>query len=249
MKDPSSEPQVPPRNPNGNQRQGRLPERTQEAAERAGHAAIEKVEAVRDRTRDGINQGKQQVADRIRRLGSALRSASDSLREDDKVVARYADYVSETMDKAAGYVGSADITRTVQDVERFARRQPALFFGGAFLLGLAAGRFLKSSQRRNADGGPEYEADYSDRDSSERITATDWPAPARRRTVPAPETEGAFNVGTSSVATGAPPGVGAEPVRSRATEPSSTAGQPRNQPIAVSGPPSSNEPRSSGGST
>jgi hypothetical protein len=248
MKDPSSEPQVSPRNPNGNQRPGRLPERTQEAAERAGHAAIEKVEAVRDRTRDGINQGKQQVADRIRRLGSALRSASDSLREDDRIVARYADYASETIEKAAGYVSSADVARTVQDVERFARRQPALFFGGAFLLGLAAGRFLKSSQRRNGDGGPEDQAHYSDRDSSERITATDWPAPPRR-TVPAPETESAFDISTSSVATGAPPGVGAEPVRSRATEPSSTAGQPRNQPVAVSVPPSSKEPGSRGGST
>jgi hypothetical protein len=249
MKDPSSEPQVPPRNPNGNQRQGRLPERTQEAAERAGHAAIEKVEAVRDRTRDGINQGKQQVADRIRRLGSALRSASDTLREEDNVVARYADYASETIEKAAGYVSSADVTRTVQDIERFARRQPALFFGGAFLLGLAAGRFLKSSQRRNGDGGPEYQAHYSDRDSSERITATNWPAPPRR-TVPAPETGGAFGgISTSSVATGAPPGVGAEPVRSRATAPSSTAGQPRNQPTTVSAPPFSKEPGPRGGST
>jgi hypothetical protein len=250
MKELSSDPQVSPRNPNGNQRPGRLPERTQEAAERAGHAAIEKVENVRDRTRDGINQGKQQVADRIRRLSSALRSASETLREDDKVVARYADYASEAIEKAAGYVSSAEVARTVQDVERFARRQPALFFGGAFLLGLAAGRFLKSSRHRNADGGPEYQAaDYSDRDSSERITATNWPAPPRRRTVPASGTEGVFDTRTRSVATGAPPGVSAESVGSRPTEPGSTAGQPSNQPIAGSVPSVSNEPGSRRGST
>jgi hypothetical protein len=247
MKDLSSDPQVSPRNPNGNQRPGRLPERTQEAAERAGHAAIEKVESVRDRTREGIDQGKQQMADRIRRLGSALRSASDTLREEDKVVARYADYASETIEKAAGYVSSADVARTVHDVERFARRQPALFFGGAFLLGLAAGRFLKSSQRRDADGGPAYQADYSDRDSSERITPTDWPAPPRR-TVPASETEGVFDTRTKSVATGAPPGVSAASVGSP-TEPGSTAGQPSNQPRGGSVPSVSNEPGSRRGST
>jgi hypothetical protein len=33
----------------------------------------------------------------------------------------------------------------VRDAERFARRNPAAFIGGAFVLGLALARFLKSS--------------------------------------------------------------------------------------------------------
>lgn len=32
------------------------------------------------------------------------------------------------------------------DVEGFTRRQPALFMGGAFVLGLTTARFLKSSR-------------------------------------------------------------------------------------------------------
>jgi hypothetical protein len=200
MKEQPNEPQASPRQGNGNQqRQGRLPERTQEAADRAKDAAIEKVENVRERAREELDHGRQQVADRIRKLSTALRSASDTLREDDQAVARYADYASQTLERAAGYVGSADLQRTVRDLEGFARRQPAVFFGGAFLVGLAAGRFLRSSQQR--DGGTER---FESRDSSERITATDWPTPSRRRSAPAPETEGVFDPG-------APSGTGAEP--------------------------------------
>jgi hypothetical protein len=185
MKEQINEPQGAPRPGNGNQRLGRLPERTQEAADRAREAAIEKVESVRDRTREGIDQSRQQVADRIRRLGSALRSASDALHDEDRTVARYAELASEKIEQAAGYIGSADVRRTMRDVEGFARRQPALFFGGAFLLGLAAGRFLKSSQQRSGD---RYRFEHSD--SSERITATDWPAATPKRSMPGPETPG-----------------------------------------------------------
>jgi hypothetical protein len=203
MKEQLNEPPAAPRSGNGNQqRQERLPERTQEAADRARHAAIEKVETARDRAREEIEQGRQQVAERIRRLSSALRSASDTLREDDRVVARYADYASETIERAANYVGSADVRRTARDIEGFARRQPAVFFGSAFLLGLAAGRFLKSSQGRDRDH-ERFEA----RDSSERITATDWPSPSGQRSVPGPEEEDVFG---TSAAGGASP-AGAEP--------------------------------------
>jgi hypothetical protein len=182
MKEQPNEPPAAPRPGNGNQqRQGRLPERAQEAADRARDAAIEKVETARDRARDEMEQGRQQVAERIRRLSSALRSASDTLREDDRVAARYADYAGETIERAANYIGSADIRRTARDIEGFARRQPAVFFGSAFLLGLAAGRFLKSSQGRDRD----HER-FEPAHSSERITPTDWPSPSRQGSVPAP---------------------------------------------------------------
>ena len=41
-----------------------------------------------------------------------------------------------------------DVTELLNDAQRLARRQPALFVGGAFALGLLGARFLKSSRRR-----------------------------------------------------------------------------------------------------
>jgi hypothetical protein len=174
---------------NGNTRQPDLPERTEQVAERARAAAIEKVEHARDRAREGIDHGRQEVADRIRRVGSALRSASDKLREEDEAAARYADMASQGVERVASYLGSADLKGTVRDLEGFARRQPAIFFGGAFLLGLAAGRFLQSSQHRNGD-----RLRLADPRSFEaRDTATDWPRPQRPPPVPTHETDDLFD--------------------------------------------------------
>jgi hypothetical protein len=61
-------------------------------------------------------------------------------------VAKYADSISDGVDRVANYVGSLEPGALVTDASRFARSKPAWFFGGAFLVGLAAGRFLKSSR-------------------------------------------------------------------------------------------------------
>jgi hypothetical protein len=44
------------------------------------------------------------------------------------------------------YLRDKSLTDVVGDVERFARREPVIFVGGAFLIGLLGSRFLKSSQ-------------------------------------------------------------------------------------------------------
>ena len=47
----------------------------------------------------------------------------------------------------AGSIGEADIQTVANDVQRFARQNPLMFLGGAALLGFAAARFLKASDR------------------------------------------------------------------------------------------------------
>jgi hypothetical protein len=54
-------------------------------------------------------------------------------------------------EQAADYLRRADGELLRQDVERLARRQPALVLGSAFVAGLIGARFLKSSERRRAE--------------------------------------------------------------------------------------------------
>jgi hypothetical protein len=117
--------------------------RAREGAEQVKEKALQRVEEVRDKA----NFGKEKLTERVRRVSSALRSAGDTLRDDDEIVARYAERASQRIERAADYLSSADPKQAVRDIEGFARREPAVFFGGAFLLGLAAARFLKSSQQ------------------------------------------------------------------------------------------------------
>jgi hypothetical protein len=130
--------------------------------EDAREAAQRQVEEVRAQA-DFV---KEHAVERIRRVGSALRTAGDGL-GDDEALADYARKASERLDGFASYLSTADGKRLVRDTEELARQKPALFFGGAFLLGLAAGRFLKSSRPE-----PDHEPGQHAAD-----TATDYTPP------------------------------------------------------------------------
>lgn len=127
---------------------GKIAAKSQETAEQLKDAVVGQVTEARERAQSA----KDQTSERIRRAASQLRSVSDTLREDDPLLADFAERASNGVDGIARYVGSATPQSIVQDTERLARRQPALFYGAAFLLGLAAGRFLKSSGPSSGGG-------------------------------------------------------------------------------------------------
>lgn len=125
----------------GDQGSSGMSTKSHEAAEQLKSKVVGQVEGVRDRA----ESAKAETADRIRRVATQLRGVSESLRPDDSMAASVAERASQGVEVVARYVSSTDARSFVRDAEQLARRQPALFFGGAFLLGLAAGRFLKSS--------------------------------------------------------------------------------------------------------
>jgi hypothetical protein len=55
-----------------------------------------------------------------------------------------------------------DVRELMSDVERFAQRQPTLFLGGAFALGLLGARFLKSSAPTENSGQMAGRTSYQD---------------------------------------------------------------------------------------
>ena len=58
------------------------------------------------------------------------------------------DYLGRAASRVEGlsdYLQKKSLSDVVGDVERFARRDPVLFLGGALLVGLLGGRFLRSA--------------------------------------------------------------------------------------------------------
>lgn len=128
-------------------------DKAHEAAERLQGSAREQAGAVRER----VETSREHAAERVRRVGDALRNVGHELRDnDDELVAKYADTLSERIERVATYIGSLEPRTLMNDATRFAHERPAWFFGGAFILGLAAGRFLKSSQTSSGDGGDDW---------------------------------------------------------------------------------------------
>jgi len=114
------------------------------------------VDQAKEQAAPRIDSQKDRVVDRLNGTAHALRRTSQTLREqEDEGVARYAEQVAERAERLATYVRERDLGEIVEEVEDFARRQPVLFLGGSFALGLLATRFLRSTRRRESSSSTE----------------------------------------------------------------------------------------------
>ena len=108
----------------------------------------------RDSATSSLKDSRQQAADRIGGIVSAVRSTSDHLRSENQTgVANLTDSLADQVERLSGYLRDRDLGAFRNDVESFARRQPAVAVGIALALGVLGARFLKSSQRGQTRGG------------------------------------------------------------------------------------------------
>jgi hypothetical protein len=124
-------------------------ESTGQVASQAYGAAAQKATSVIDEQKTTLAQGLTSVADSIRQMGNSLRSGQEVHGVVD-VTAKYSDSIATQVEQFSHYLEAKDLRQLASDVERFARRNPAVFLGGTFALGLLAARFLKSGNSNQA---------------------------------------------------------------------------------------------------
>ena len=90
------------------------------------------------------DEQKNRAADGLGGIANVFRNAGNELRTENEVVAQYVDMASDQLRRFADQIREKGVTDMLDDVHNFARRRPALFIGGAFLIGLGIARFLKS---------------------------------------------------------------------------------------------------------
>ena len=104
------------------------------------------VEHARHSVESQISGGKDRVAEGLGSVAEAMRQTGEHLRSQDKLgLTQYVASAADRVEAASGYLQERDLSDVLSDLGGFARREPALFLGGAFALGLLGGRFLKSS--------------------------------------------------------------------------------------------------------
>ena len=105
----------------------------------------------RDSATSSLNDSRNQAADRIGGIASAVRSTGQHLRSENQAgVANLTDSLAEQVERLSSYLRERDLRAVRDDVENFARRQPAVAIGVALGLGMLGARFFKSSRRTSS---------------------------------------------------------------------------------------------------
>ena len=121
---------------------GSSSELVKHAKETVSHVAEQAVDLVESQL---AQQQKKGVAE-LGSVAKALRGTRAELNEN--FAGPIVNQAVEQVERASKFLESASLGEIVDGVEDFARREPLLFVGGAFAVGMLGARFLKSSSRR-----------------------------------------------------------------------------------------------------
>ncbi|HEX2142375.1 MAG TPA: hypothetical protein VHK28_08925 [Candidatus Limnocylindria bacterium] len=129
----------------------------EEAGQKAGKAASDVVDSAKSTATERANMQKERVASGIQQVAEAIHRVSGELRVDQPAVASVADTAAQQAERIGSFLRESDVNQLVRNTEDFARRQPLIFYGGAFAIGLLASRFLKAGASQQ-NGGRSWQA-------------------------------------------------------------------------------------------
>jgi hypothetical protein len=119
---------------------------TQQIAQGTQQAAGQILDQAQQQAQSVFDRQKGQATSTLGTVTQALRQAGDSLRQQDQSsAAALLENAAGRIEGVSTFIEQRDLPEIIDEVERFARRNSALFLGGAFALGVLAARFLKSS--------------------------------------------------------------------------------------------------------
>jgi hypothetical protein len=127
---------------------------TQQVKQAAGQVATQAQQTAgqvagqaRDQVASRLSGQKDRAAEGLTSVAQALRQTGQQLRDQDQqAFTGYIESAASQVERVSNYLRQRDLGQLIDDVEYFARRQPALFLGGTFVAGLLGARFLKSSR-------------------------------------------------------------------------------------------------------
>jgi hypothetical protein len=88
---------------------------------------------------------KNRAAEGLGGIADVARHTSEDLRGQNEMLASWVNAASDQLRTLADRLRERPAAEFAEDLTRFARERPALFIGGAFLLGLGVARLLKAS--------------------------------------------------------------------------------------------------------
>lgn len=134
-----------------------------DVTQQSRETGMQVTDQVREQASNRLSSQKDRAAGGLHSMADAIKKTGDQLQEQNPSIAQFTSSAADRIEQFAGRLETEDIGQLMDDVERFARRRPALFLGGTFALGLLAARFLKSSEPDRFEGGMNYDRYYAGR--------------------------------------------------------------------------------------
>lgn len=138
------------------------PQGEQDLLQTASQAGGEIVNQVQQRAGSTFARQKDTAATDLSQVVQAVRQFGQSLTQGEggpiaRYAAEYGDKAANSLEQLSTYIREQDPKQLLNDVQNFGRRRPALLLGGAFLLGFAGARLIKSSM--DVESRQTYNAD------------------------------------------------------------------------------------------
>jgi hypothetical protein len=108
-----------------------------------------------------VEQGAERVKTSIDSATSALRRAADDVESDNRWIGAALRKSAEGIERATASLDGGDLSRVLDDLNGFARRNPAIFLGASVALGFALARVGKTAVERAAEDGAGRDDAYS----------------------------------------------------------------------------------------
>jgi hypothetical protein len=104
------------------------------------------IDQMKNRASAQINSQKDRATDGLGTMAQAVRQSTQQLRDQQHdTVASYVEQAANQIERLSQRLKQKNVGELLSDAQRLARRQPALFVGSAFALGLIGARVMKSS--------------------------------------------------------------------------------------------------------
>lgn len=156
--------------------EGRTGEAIRNAAEGAKEELSRLGEEVKEKSVSLFHSQRDLASRQVHSLAKALEVGADSLNEEGQGrLAEYTRDAAERVHRIGDEIRDRDFGRVFDNVNHYARENPALLIGGAAALGFLLSRFMKSSPSRpySSSGGAEEKEERTPSTAGATRTATD----------------------------------------------------------------------------
>lgn len=115
-------------------------------AEQAKTQVSELTAQATDKVKEQLGGHKDKAAEGLTSITDAIRQSASTLEEKGQApIAGAVTGLASQVEQFADYLHNKSVDELAADVTAYAKKNPQVFIGGAFLLGIALARFLKSS--------------------------------------------------------------------------------------------------------